>query len=160
MYYTDIIICVSEIWCSVDLHVLFMGGCCAASSPQILTVFHQGLYGFVILPHLNIAFSKPVKIQYSISRVTRTRDMQKPHLSRIFQSYNTRHSCTWDKSNKVMDWCILTSNSIWQKAGQSYNFCFVQHLTYISINVPSSNQFHWKTSELLSENKTLTKTLA
>ena len=31
---------------------------------------------------------------------------------------------------KVMDWCILISNSIWQQAGQSYNSCFVQHLTY------------------------------
>ena len=34
--------------------------------------------------------------------------------------------------------------------------CGVQYLTYISINVPSVNQFHSKTSELLSENKTLT----
>ena len=35
-----------------------------------------------------------------------------------FQCYNVRHSCTWDKwlnmSNKVMDWCILISKSIWQ----------------------------------------------
>ena len=53
-----------------------------------------------------------------------------------------------------MDWCILISYSIWQLAGQSYNSCFEQYLTYISINVPSINQFHSKTSELLSENKT------
>ena len=48
----------------------------------------------------------------------RTRDMRKQHYSQIFQCYNTRHSCKWDKwlkiSNKVMDWCILNSNSIWQ----------------------------------------------
>ena len=47
-----------------------------------------------------------------------TRHLRKPHWSWIFQSYYTRHSCTWDKwlkiSNKVMDWCILISNSIWQ----------------------------------------------
>ena len=30
----------------------------------------------------------------------------------------------------------------------------MQYLTYISINVASINQFHSKTSELLSENKT------
>ena len=47
-----------------------------------------------------------------------------------------------------MDWCILISNSIWQQAGQSYNSCFVQHLSYISINSIK------KKSELLSENKT------
>ena len=35
----------------------------------------------------------------------------------------------------------------------------MQYLTYISINVPSINQFHLKTSELLSENKTVTKTI-
>ena len=42
---------------------------------------------------------------------------------------------------------------------QIYNSCAVQYLTYISINVLNINQFHSKTSELLSENKTLTKTL-
>ena len=42
-------------------------------------------------------------------------------------------------SNKVMDWCILISYSIWQLAGQSYKSCFVQYLTYISINVPIIN---------------------
>ena len=36
----------------------------------------------------------------------------------------------------------------------------MQYLTYISINVSNINQFHLQTSELiLSENKTLTKTL-
>ena len=42
---------------------------------------------------------------------------------------------------------------------QCYNkFCIVQYLTYIyiSINVSNINQFLSKTSELLSENKTLT----
>ena len=33
----------------------------------------------------------------------------------------------------------------------------MQHLTYISINVQSINQFHSKTAELLSEKKTLTQ---
>ena len=44
-------------------------------------------------------------------------------------------------------------------ARNSYNSWVVQYLTYISINVPSINQFHSKKSEILSENKTLTKTL-
>ena len=38
--------------------------------------------------------------------------------------------------------------------------CSTLHIyIYIYINVPSINQFYSKTSELLSENKTLTKTL-
>ena len=57
-----------------------------------------------------------------------------------------------------MDWCILISVTVFdKKAGQSCNSCFMQHLPYISINVPSINQFHSRTSELLSENITLTK---
>ena len=36
--------------------------------------------------------------------------------------------------------------------------CSTLHI-YISINVPNINQFHSKTHELLSENKTKTKTL-
>ena len=35
---------------------------------------------------------------------------------------------------------------------QSFNSCFVQYLTYISIYVPSINQFHSKTSELSENN--------
>ena len=35
----------------------------------------------------------------------------------------------------------------------------MKYLTYISINVPNINQLHSKTSELLSENKTLAKSL-
>ena len=37
--------------------------------------------------------------------------------------------------------------------------CSTLHTGYISTNVPNINQFHSKTSELLSENKILTKTL-
>ena len=40
-----------------------------------------------------------------------------------------------------------------------YDSCVVQRLTYISMNFPNINKFHSKTSDLLSENKTLTKTL-
>ena len=60
-----------------------------------------------------IHLSKPMII-YIIQEICGHRIKAKPD----FQRYDTRHSCTWDKwfkiSNKVMDWCILISNSIWQ----------------------------------------------
>ena len=66
-----------------------------------------------------------------------------------------------------MDWCILISirkllpnsrGDNFNNTCNSYKSCVVQYLTYISINVPNINQFHSKTTELLSENKTLTNT--
>ena len=36
-------------------------------------------------------------------------------------------------------------------------FCSTLHIHHYSINVPSINRFHSETSELLLENKTLTK---
>ena len=50
-----------------------------------------------------------------------------------------------------MDWYILISDSV--------HICQALRCAVPYINVPSINQFHLKTSELLSENKTLTKTL-
>ena len=55
------------------------------------------------------------------------------------------------KQNFNQNFYLIQGEIFRQCMQQSYNSCFVQYLTYISITVPSINQFHSKTSELLSE---------
>ena len=62
-------------------------------------------------------------------------------------------------SNKLMDWYILISDSV-HACQDSVNVTGLTIMTsgnstlHIYLLVPSINQFHSKTSELLSENKT------
>ena len=80
------------------------------------------------------------------------------YISINVSTINQLHSKTSEllSENKTLTKTLTLFKRRWfqQYTQQSYNSCFVQHLTYISIYVPSINQFHSKTSELLSENKT------
>ena len=68
---------------------------------------------------------------------------------------------SWACEHEFVSKCMCHTRNVCDLtiSKSDYNFCVVQYLTYIAVSAPNINQFHSKTSELLSEKKNLTKTL-